>query len=99
MDFLDDNLTEIYLLGEECDFIYASTKETDKISDDVGWYTLIKPPKTKDGTVAIFNKSNGTWKVVDDFRGLIATENKTDEQVLVSYVGSIKKGFTIQSPY
>ena len=92
---LIDNLLPIYLLGEFNDFVFKSFREVDRIVGNEDWFTLIEPPETTEGMVAVFDKTEKTWSVLEDHRGLLATNNETGEVVLVDYIGEIKEGFSI----
>lgn len=88
-------LVPIYLYSGHKDFVFKSFREVDKIVGDEEWFTLTEPPETTEGTVAVFNKTKKTWSVLEDHRGLLATNNETGEAVLVDYIGEIKEGFFI----
>lgn len=94
-ELIDNPLLPIYLLGEYNDFVFKSFRESSRIVGDEEWFTLIEPPETPDGTVAVFNETEKTWSVLEDHRGLLATNNETGEVVLVDYIGEIKEGFFI----
>lgn len=94
-ELIDNSLLPIYLMGDFNDFVFKSFRESDKIAGNEEWFTLIEPPAVNENEVAVFNKSEQTWSVLEDHRGLLATDSKTGEYKLVDYVGEIKKGFTI----
>lgn len=94
-ELIDNPLLPIYLLGEFNDFVFKSFRESNRIVSDEEWFTLSEPPETTEGMVAVFNKTKKTWSVLEDHRGLLATNNETGEAVLVDYIGEIKEGFFI----
>ena len=52
--------------------------------------TLVKPPKTKAGEVAIFN--NGKWKIEEDHRGETVYSLDTREAQTWSKIGKLPRG-------
>lgn len=94
-ELIDNPLLPIYLLGEFNDFVFKSFRESNRIVGDEEWFTLREPPETPEGMVAVFNKTEKTWSVLEDHRGLLATNSETGEVILVDYIGEIKEGFFI----
>ena len=92
-ELIENPLLPIYLLGVFNDFVFKAFRKTSRIVGDEDWFTLIEPPETTERMVAVFNKTKKTWSVLEDHRGLLATNNETGEVVLVDYIGEIKEGY------
>ncbi|MCO8066805.1 hypothetical protein NI459_03985 [Acinetobacter schindleri] len=60
--------------------------------------TDIAPPETGPGYVAVFNKDEAAWSVVEDHRGktVYSIENKSEFEV--DYAGPIREGYTELKP-
>lgn len=59
-------------------------------------HTFTKPPEKIEGFANVLN--DGDWSVVEDYRGKIAYNKQTQDEILIETVGEIDAEYTLKKP-
>lgn len=60
--------------------------------------TLIEPPATAEGQVAVFDPSADRWRDVPDYRGQTVYNQATGEEIVIEEHGDLPVGYGLSKP-
>lgn len=60
--------------------------------------TLVEPPVTTDGQVAVYDRSADQWNVAPDYRGQRAYDQVSGVEIVIEAHGELPEGFAITKP-